>query len=102
MEDRGLVRPADSGRGTWNCGVSEEKVSFHRDLVLGIGICFGFIDRPGVGLNPVIQLCPSACLQHIKGEVTPGLVLKLRLRTAPCRALGAQRPADEEIATRRS
>lgn len=80
MEDRGLVRPADSRQGTWNCGVSEEKVSFHWDLVLGTGICFSFVDRPRVGLNPVVQLCPSASLQHIKGEITPGLDLKLRVQ----------------------
>lgn len=80
MEDRGLVRSADSGWGTWNCGVSEEKVSFHRDLVLGVGIGFGFVDRPGVGLNSVVQLCPAACLQHIKIEITPGLELNLLAR----------------------
>lgn len=71
-EEHGLVRPADSGQSTWNCGVSEEKVSFHWDLVPGVSISFA--DRPGVGLDPVIELRPSACLKRIEGEVTHGLV----------------------------
>lgn len=73
-EKHGSVRSADSGQGTWNRGVSKEKVSFHRDLVAGISV--GVVDRPRVSLDPVIQLRPSARLEHIKVEIN-GLERKL-------------------------
>lgn len=66
-EEHGLVRSADSGQGTWNCGVSKEEVSFHRDLVAGISV--SVIDGPRVSLDPVIELRPSARLKHIKVEI---------------------------------
>ena len=66
-EERGLVRSADSGQGTWNRGVSKEKVGFHGDLVPGTSV--RVIDGPRVRLDAVIQLRPSASLKHIKGEM---------------------------------
>lgn len=46
----------------WNCGISEEKVSFHGDLMAGVGICV--IDGPRVGLDSIIELRPSASLDE--------------------------------------
>lgn len=59
---------ADNGLRTWNCGIGEEKVGLDWDLVSGTGICV--IDRPRVGLDPVIKLCPPARLNS-KAEMTP-------------------------------
>lgn len=63
-----MVQLADNGGDTWNCGIGEEKIGLHRDLTLGIGI--GVIDRPRVRLDPVIELCPPACL-NIKADIIP-------------------------------
>lgn len=65
---RGMVRLADNGLRTWNCGIGEEKVGLDGDLVSGTGICV--IDGPRVGLDPVIELCPPARLNS-KAEIAP-------------------------------
>lgn len=39
----GVIQLADDRFDTWNCGIGEEKVGLHWDLVSGIGICV--IDR---------------------------------------------------------
>lgn len=99
-----MLRSADSGQGTWNRGVSKEKVSFHRDLVPGISV--SVVDGPRVSLDPVIELRPSACLRHIKEEMNELernlLVLFSAVPQKPCLAHreGAQWPSDEEIRTR--
>lgn len=102
MEDRGLVRSADSGQGTWNGGVSKEKVSFHGDLVTGISV--SVVDGPRVSLDPVIKLCPSACLKHESRAqmdysgtcLYSSLLCPGALPGTP----GAQWPADEQISTK--
>lgn len=63
-----MVWLADNGRDTWNCGIGEEKVGFNWDLISGTSICV--TDRPRVGLDPIIKLCPPASL-NIKAEITP-------------------------------
>lgn len=105
MEGRGLVRSADSGQGTWNRGVREEKVSLHGDLVPGTSV--RVVDGPRVRLDAVIQLRPSACLEHIKtGMARIGRESARAGRCCAPGALpgtpGAQWPADEQIGTRLS
>lgn len=102
-EEHGLGRSADSGQGTWNRGVSKEEVSLHWDLVPGISV--SVIDGPRVSLDPVIELCPPACLKHIKVEIEwagtePACAVLGCAPGALPGTPGAQWPADEEIRTR--
>lgn len=46
----------------WDCGIGEEEVGLHWDLVSGIGV--RVVDRARVGLDPVIELCPPARLNE--------------------------------------